>query len=107
MPYAKAFVTNGSYSGVLLSLQNKLPVIAAGTNECEDELCARIGYLKYGINLHTDTPSPEQIIEAFEDVLDTPSFKANICRLKEEFNQYEPIPLSAGYVAELLKMRSV
>jgi UDP:flavonoid glycosyltransferase YjiC (YdhE family) len=107
MPYAKAFITNGYYSGVLLSLQNRLPIIAAGTNECEDELCARIGYLRYGINLHTDTPSPEQIMEAFEDVLDTPSFKANICRLIKEFDQYEPIPLSAGYVAELLKMRSV
>ncbi len=106
MPYAKAFITNGCYSGVLLSLQHKLPVIAAGTNECEDELCARIGYLKYGINLHTDTPSPEQIIEAFEDVLDTPLFKTNICRLREEFNQYEPILLSTGYVAELLKMRT-
>lgn len=107
MPYAKAFITNGGYGGVLLSLLNRLPIIAAGIHECKNEICARIGYLKYGIDLHTETPSADQISEAFEDILDSPSYKANISRLKEEFRQYEPILLSAGYVAELLKIGAV
>ena len=107
MPYAKVFITNGGYGGVLLSLQHRLPIIAAGINECRNEICARIGYLKFGINLHTETPSADQISEAFENILDSPSYKVNISRLKEEFRQYEPISLSAGYVAELLKIAAV
>ncbi|PSL30651.1 glycosyltransferase [Chitinophaga ginsengisoli] len=102
MPYADVFITNGGYGGVLLSLQNRLPIIAAGADECKNETCARIGYMKYGINLHTASPSADQISEAFENILDTPLYKTNISRLMEEFNQYDPMPLSAAYVADLL-----
>ncbi|SDG03874.1 glycosyltransferase [Chitinophaga filiformis] len=105
MPYADAFITNGGYGGVLLSLKNRLPIIAAGTDECKNETCARIGYMKYGINLHTESPGADQISEAFDKILDTPLYKTNISRLMEEFNQYDPIPLSAGYVADLLMKR--
>ncbi|SHM84904.1 glycosyltransferase [Chitinophaga sp. CF418] len=105
MPYADVFITNGDYGGVLLSLQHRLPVIAAGTDKCRSETCARIGYMKYGINLHTENPSADQISEAFDIIMDTPLYKTNISRLMEEFNQYDPIPLSAGYVADLLMKR--
>ncbi|MCF6402595.1 glycosyltransferase [Chitinophaga filiformis] len=105
MPYADAFITNGGYGGVLLSLQHSVPIIAAGTDECKNETSARIGYMKYGINLHTENPRADQISEAFDVIMETPLYKTNISRLMEEFNQYDPIPLSAGYVADLLMKR--
>lgn len=102
MPYASVFITNGGYGGVLLSLQNSLPLIVAGADKWQQEIAARIGYRKYGINLHTDRPSRTAISEAFKEIIKNPSYKANISRLTEEFKQYDPIPLSAAYVAELL-----
>ncbi|UPK71759.1 glycosyltransferase [Chitinophaga filiformis] len=105
MPYADVFITDGGYDGVLLSLQHRLPIIAAGTDECKNETCARIGYMKYGINLHTENPGADQISKAFDTILATPLYKTNISRLKEELSQYDPVPLSAGYVADLLTKR--
>jgi UDP:flavonoid glycosyltransferase YjiC (YdhE family) len=58
MPLADAYVTNGGYGGVLLGIQHKLPLVVAGVHEGKNEICARIGYFKLGINLKTETPTP-------------------------------------------------
>jgi len=106
MPYMDAFITDGCYGDILQSLQHQLPVIAAGVNEGRNEICARIGYLKYGLDLHTETPTADLLRRAYEHILRNDIYKRNIIRLNEEFRQYDPIPLSAGYVAELLKKQS-
>lgn len=51
MPYADVYITNGGYGGVMLGIENKLPLVVAGVHEGKNEICARIGYFKYGINL--------------------------------------------------------
>ncbi|MES2851014.1 MAG: glycosyltransferase, partial [Bacteroidota bacterium] len=58
MPYTDVYITNGGYGGVMLGIENKLPMVVAGVHEGKNEICARIGYFKYGINLKTETPLP-------------------------------------------------
>lgn len=106
MPHVDAFITDGCYGSVLQSLQHQLPIIAAGVDEGRNEICARIGFLKYGLDLHTETPTAALLSKAFEHVLRNDVYKRNILRLNEEFRQYDPIPLSAGYVAALLRKQS-
>jgi len=103
MPYASVYVTNGGYGGTLLSIKNKLPMVAAGIHEGKSEICARIGYFKLGLNLATDTPTPEQVKEAVNKILADSSYKAHISRLADEINTYDAIETSAGYVAGLIK----
>jgi UDP:flavonoid glycosyltransferase YjiC (YdhE family) len=102
MPYAHAYITNGGYGGVMLGIQNKLPLVVAGVHEGKNEICARIGYFKYGINLKTETPSPAQIKRAVNEVMDNNVYKQNINKLSEEFDRYQPNELCERYVAALL-----
>src|SRR4030095_6122592 len=63
MPLCDAYVTNGGDGGVLMGIQNKLPLVVAGVHEGKNEINARIGYFKLGIDLKTEKPSPSQIRE--------------------------------------------
>ncbi|MEN0055066.1 MAG: glycosyltransferase [Mucilaginibacter sp.] len=102
MPYASVYVTNGGYGGTLLSIMNNLPIVAAGVHEGKSEICSRLGYFKYGIDLKTETPTTEAIKEGVEKVLSDNLYKQNMTRLANEIKEYDSIALVAGYVAELI-----
>lgn len=102
MPTCDVYVTNGGYGGVLLSIQNKLPMVVAGVHEGKNEINARVDYFKLGINLRTEKPAPSQIKTHVEIVSNNPIYKSNITRLAEEFEQYNPAWRAEHYVNELL-----
>lgn len=102
MPLADVYISNGGYGGVLLGIQNKLPMVVAGVHEGKNEICARIGYLKYGINLKTETPQPEQIRDAVNEIFNNKEYAQNIDKLGEEFVRYNLKKLMEKYVAELI-----
>lgn len=102
MPYANVYITNGGYGGVMLGIENELPMIVAGVHEGKNEICARIGYFRIGINLKTERPTSSQIRKATEKILKEPVYKANVERLSKEFSRYNPGELCARYVAAVL-----
>jgi UDP:flavonoid glycosyltransferase YjiC (YdhE family) len=102
MPECDVYITNGGYGGVLLSIQNELPMVVAGMHEGKNEINARVGYFKLGINLRTDTPAPSQIKTNVEIILRNPSYKNNVVKLAEEFEQYNPAWRFEKYVDDLL-----
>ena len=99
------YVTNGGYGGALLSIGNGLPMVVAGVHEGKNEISARIGYFKLGINLKTETPTPEQLRKSVETVMKDPSFRMNVKALSEEFRQYHPGEILAGHIANLVNSR--
>ena len=101
MRYADVYVTNGGYGGVMLSIQNKLPMVVAGLHEGKNEICARVGYFNYGVNLKTEKPSAKQIHDAVEKVLIDKSFKENVSKLAKEFSQYNPNELCSYFINKL------
>ncbi|MDB5248725.1 MAG: glycosyl transferase [Segetibacter sp.] len=103
MPYADVFITNGGYGGVLLAIENELPIVAAGVHEGKNEINARIGFFKLGIDLKTEKPRPSQIRKAVGKVLTDRTFKRNVSRLATEFSRYHPNELCARYVNEILQ----
>ena len=103
MPYADAYITNGGYGGVLLGIENNLPLVVAGVHEGKNEICARVGYFKLGINLKTEKPIPQQLRKAVDEVISNPVYKGNVHKLAAEFEQYHPAKLFAMHVAGLLK----
>jgi UDP:flavonoid glycosyltransferase YjiC (YdhE family) len=105
MPLADVYVSNGGYGGVMLGIQHRLPMVVAGVNEGKNEICARVGYFKLGINLKTEKPKPEQLKTAVEAVLADGSYKAAVSVLCNEFSHYNPQELCAQYVAQLLQQR--
>ncbi len=102
MPYANAYITNGGYGGVMLGIQNALPMVVAGVHEGKNEICARIGYFKLGINLRTEKPKAAQIRKAIQRILSDTTYRTNAEKLSQEFSRYNPGELCARYVSALL-----
>jgi len=102
MPGVNAYVTNGGYGGVLLGIQNKLPMVVAGVHEGKNEINTRIGYFKLGIDLKTEKPSPSKIREAVETVLRDRLYRNNVVKLAREFEDYDPSWLCEKYVDEIM-----
>jgi len=102
MPYTDVYITNGGYGGVMLGIENTLPLVVAGVHEGKNEINARVGYFKLGVNLKTEKPTPQQVKLAVEEVIKHPRYKENAIKLSKEFSQYDPASLFAEYVAGLL-----
>ena len=105
MPYADAYITNGGYGGVMLGIGNHLPLVVAGVHEGKNEINARIGYFKLGVNLGTEWPKAEQMRKAVEEVTNNLIYKENVVRLAKEFSGYDPNDLCAYYVKDVLQKR--
>lgn len=103
MPYAHAYITNGGYGGVMLGIENELPLVVAGVHEGKNEICARVGYFNLGINLKTERPGPAQIRQAVEKVTGNAMYRKNVIKLSQEFARYKPKELVAQYVAGVLE----
>lgn len=101
LPLTDVFITNGGYGGVMMGIQNKVPMVVAGVHEGKNEICARVGYFKIGINLKTEKPTAEQILNAVDNVTNDVMYKMNINKLAREFAQYTPEAILDGYIAKL------
>ena len=101
MPYADVFISNGGYGGVLQSISHKLPMVVGGIYEGKNEICARVGYFKLGINLRTDHPKPEKIRKAVAEVIKNPLYQKNVAICADEFSQYDPARLFARFIQDL------
>lgn len=106
MPHCDVYVTNGGYGGVMLGIQNQLPLVAAGIHEGKNEINARIGYFKMGIDLKTEFPTPAQIKASVEKVLADGSYKNNVKKLSREFKDYNPHSLCKQYIDDLLDIKT-
>ncbi|MFT3705361.1 MAG: glycosyltransferase [Agriterribacter sp.] len=102
MPYTDVYITNGGYGGVMLSIENNLPMVVAGLHEGKNEICARVGYFNLGINLKTETPSPAKLKKAVETVISQETYKAGIMKMGEELRQYQPLTICADHIAALM-----
>jgi len=107
MPYADVYITNGGYGGVMMGIENNIPLVVAGIHEGKNEICARIGYFNLGINLKTENPLPRQIRRAVDEVIANPVYKQNVHKLAGEFEQYDPAGLCASHIERLLKTKTL
>lgn len=101
LPLCDAFITNGGYGGVMMGIQHKVPMVVAGVHEGKNEICARVGYFKVGINLKTEKPASLQILNAVNLVTGDPLYKTNVSKLAREFAQYKPESILDGYIGRL------
>jgi MGT family glycosyltransferase len=90
MPYVTAYVTNGGYGGTMLGIMNRLPMVVAGVHEGKNEICARVGYFKLGINLRTERPTPRQIRDAVGKIIADDVYMINVKHLAGEFAKFNP-----------------
>lgn len=100
LPFTDVYVSNGGYGGVMLSIGHGVPMVVAGVHEGKNEINARVGYFRLGVDLKTETPSADQIRDAVAGVLAHGEYKTNTVTLQREFTDHHPGRLAEKYVRE-------
>lgn len=103
LPHVDLFVSSGGYGSVLLSLSYGVPILAAGKHEGKNEIVARVGYFKLGVNLGTERPKQRQIEQGAQEIWGNPVYEQNLARLRREFREYDPNTLSEQYIHEAVE----
>ncbi|HET9747275.1 MAG TPA: glycosyltransferase, partial [Chitinophagaceae bacterium] len=78
-------------------------MVAAGINEGKNEICARIGYFKLGIDLKTEKPAAEKIRSGVNEILSNPVYRENAEKLRDEFRCYDANTMSANWILSVIK----
>jgi len=88
-PHVDVFVTSGGFN--LTAFLHGVPVIGAGKREGKNDINARIGYNKLGIDLRSEHPMPAAIRKAVRRLLDDPTYARKVADLRAELQSYDPI----------------
>ena len=90
-PHVDVFVASGGWGSNLAAFLHGVPVVGAGKRESKNDVNARIGYNKLGIDLRSEHPKPAAILKAVRRVLDDPTYARNVAALRAELQSYDPI----------------
>jgi UDP:flavonoid glycosyltransferase YjiC (YdhE family) len=101
LPHVDVMVSNGGFGSVQLALAHGVPMVVAGTTEDKKDVTAHVAWSGTGINLRTDRPSPRQIAEAVEQVLDEPTYRARAKALQEQGQAISPAKTAADLLENL------
>jgi UDP:flavonoid glycosyltransferase YjiC (YdhE family) len=107
LPHARAFVTNGGYSGVTLALAHGVPLVQAGVTEEKAEIAARIHWTGVGVRLGTTRPRPDAVRAGVDRVLTEQSFAAAAQRVKREMDAHDAGREGAALLMELAQTQQV
>lgn len=89
LPHVDVFVTNGGYGSVSMALQAGVPMVSAGLTEDKAEIGARIAWSGTGLNLATNTPTPDQLKTAIESVLGDARFRTGATSMARAFASHD------------------
>lgn len=84
LAHSRAFVANGGYTGVTLSLANGVPLVQADTTEEKAEIAARIRYSGVCVALGATRPTLRAVADGVRKVLTEPGFAAAAGRVRDE-----------------------
>jgi len=66
LPHARALVTNGGWTGVLLALAHAVPVLQVGRTEEKADIGRRVEWAGAGLHLGDSRPEPRRVRRALE-----------------------------------------
>jgi UDP:flavonoid glycosyltransferase YjiC (YdhE family) len=105
--YADIFVTNGGYGAIQQGLSNGVPMIVGGRRADKPENAMRVEWAGAGINLKTHIPSPQDVYEAAQKIIEEPRFKERALEIKTEIASYDPISIVIENIEHVANVRNV
>ncbi|HEY5853612.1 MAG TPA: glycosyltransferase [Aldersonia sp.] len=88
--HADVFVTNGGAGSVLAAMRHGVPVVCAGKTEGKNDINARVGYNRLGIDLRTERPSARRIAAAVATVRSDEHIARNVANAREQLASFRP-----------------
>jgi UDP:flavonoid glycosyltransferase YjiC (YdhE family) len=89
--HVDVFVTSGGFGSNLAAFLHGVPVVGAGKREGKNDINARVGYNKLGIDLRSEHPKPTAIRKAVQTVLEDPTYTRNVAHLRAELQTHDPM----------------
>lgn len=89
-PHVDVFVTSGGFGSNLAAFMHGVPVVAAGKREGKNDINARVGHNRLGIDLRTEHPKPARLRRAVRAVLEDPTYARNVADLRTQLLAYDP-----------------
>lgn len=86
----------GSYGTVIQTLSLGVPMVVVSNSEDKPEVAAGVTWMRTGIDLATDTPKPEQIRDAVDQILAKTEYRARAQKLAREFASYDSAKKANG-----------
>ena len=90
-PHVDVFVTGGGFGSTLAAFLHGVPVVGAGKREGKNDINARVGYNRLGIDLRSEHPKPAAIRKAVRRLLDDPTYATRVANLRAELDSYHPM----------------
>jgi len=89
LPQVDVLVTNGGYGSVNQALSFGVPLVTAGLTEDKADVNARVAWSGVGIDLATNSPTPEALREAVHAVLENPNYSSRALFLAAEYGKID------------------
>jgi UDP:flavonoid glycosyltransferase YjiC (YdhE family) len=90
-PHVDVFVTGGGFGSTLAAFLHGVPVVGAGKREGKNDINARVGYNRLGIDLRSEHPKPAAIRKSVRRLLDDPTYATRVANLRAELDSYHPM----------------
>jgi len=90
-PHVDVFVTGGGFGSTLAAFLHGVPVVGAGKREGKNDINARVGYNRLGIDLRSEHPKPAAIRKSVRRLLDDPTYATRVANLRAELDFYHPM----------------
>ena len=90
-PHVDVFVTNGGLRQRAGGDAARGAGGGGGQAEGKNDIAARIGYNRLGIDLRTERPKPARIREAVRQVLADATYAASVEAVRAELESYDPM----------------
>ncbi|KND93039.1 4'-demethylrebeccamycin synthase [Tolypocladium ophioglossoides CBS 100239] len=103
LPQLCLLITNGGYGSITQALSHKVPLLCAGQSEDKRDTAARVVWAGVGIDLKTDTPSPDQVRVAVRRILNDKGYKTRAKTLGDELNSLGGAERACDYLEELAR----
>ena len=107
LPEVDVLVAFGSYGTVTQTLSFGVPMVVVGMGEDKPEVGARVTWTETGIYLATDTPTPEQVRDAVDQILAKPEYRACAQEVAQEFASCETAKRLTELVEAVVAEREV
>lgn len=101
MPHVDLLLTNGGYGSIQIALAHGVPIIAIGKTEEKPEIANRVQWSGVGIGLKVRIPTEDQIRNAVQTVLHTPTYAARAEALRYELAGLDAARIGADLLEEL------
>jgi MGT family glycosyltransferase len=89
LPKVDVLVTNGGYGSVNQALSFGVPLVTAGLTEDKADVNARVAWSGVGINLATNSPTPQALRKAVYAVLKNPNYRSRALSMAEEYGRID------------------